>query len=295
MEDGEKKNDGDAKQSFGDIARSWSKIAQEPPELLLSALVSAFWSGDFEENGHSAVVVFVPPVSPKPGRPIKPPGSYALRGTNVVLKVGKDGGRSPTAERREVRILREQVAFAFHPEGITQEFPAGFGFLSDKNRDKARPNWRKELTERYRGLSTLLFQDWSCDMRDDYRRWCIRRHDFVRWYRTSPLLAGAPIEGFWPGQVIDHTEREIGPASSDTQVASSPRPKKSRSLYGPDIIRAAKVKYADGIPTEYESARLKRDLMPLLEELKIKMPKDGPHAKTFGRILKDYPRRSNDQ
>jgi hypothetical protein len=65
----------------------------------------------------------------------------------------------------------------------------------------AYPNWRAEYENAYRAYSTIPLKQWPTapvDMRDHCSLWCIRRHDFARWYRVSPLSAGASLESFCP-------------------------------------------------------------------------------------------------
>ena len=67
--------------SFKEIARAWSKVSADNPEMLLEALASAFWRGEFESDGQSALFILLPPDSASSERR---PGNYATRGEVVV-------------------------------------------------------------------------------------------------------------------------------------------------------------------------------------------------------------------
>ena len=185
--------------SFKDIARGWSKVAGETPELLMEELIKAFWLGTFERDGHFVLFRFLPPDLPCVERR---PGNYPTRAGSVDVKVAEDGHSYPTRERQQVSIVREVVAYFFcRPDwrGITAEHPTGFDSWSDEQRDAVRPNWRVEYEDSYIALSNIPFNQWSPDLREDhYSQWRIERGRFAGWYKTSPLSAGVGLEKFWP-------------------------------------------------------------------------------------------------
>jgi hypothetical protein len=202
--------------TFKEIARAWSKVAGDNPEMLMEALVTAFWRGEFERGAQSALFILGKPVS-KPfsaSPPRRPsileaaprPGDYVISG-GAIARVGEDLEPHPTAERERSDISREGIARLFYTprgrRGITLGEPADFGGWSFDKRDLDYPNWRAEYEDFYRGLSTKPIEQWSTvpyDMHDHCSLWCIRRDDFARWYRASPLSAGASLTSFWPAR-----------------------------------------------------------------------------------------------
>jgi len=213
---------------FKEIARAWSKVSADNPKMLTEALVSAFWRGEFETDGQSALFILLPPDSAKFERR---PGNYATRG-EVVVKVAEDLQSNVTADRKKSPILREVVAYMlYRPAGqraIVSGYAADFAKWSDDKRDLAYPNWRAEHEDVYRAHSTTPFEQWPTgpvDMRYYCSRWCIRRHDFARWYRISSLSAGAPLDSFWPLPAMDPLKGggPVSPmASADVVEGSTP-------------------------------------------------------------------------
>ena len=49
--------------SFGEIAWRWSKLANEPIEIMMDALIKSFWRGDFVHDGNSSVFALLWPDS----------------------------------------------------------------------------------------------------------------------------------------------------------------------------------------------------------------------------------------
>ena len=222
---------------FEEIARAWSKVSADDPKMLTEALVSAFWRGEFETDGQSALFILLPPDSAKFERR---PGNYATRG-EVVVKVAEDLQSYVTADRKKSPILREVVAYMlYRPAGqraIVSGYAADFAKWSDDKRDSAYPNWRAEHEDVYRAHSTTPFEQWPTgpvDMRYYCSRWCIRRHDFARWYCTSSLSAGAPLDSLWPTKrktgEPHRTRAVVVAAAKQTEVsqkrARGPRPRK---------------------------------------------------------------------
>jgi len=226
-----------------EIARAWSKVSDDNPEMLMAALVTAFWRGDFVRGAQSALFMLQKPDSSASGNSTRwprRPGDYASRG-EVVLKVGQDGESNPTAESKRFHISREHIARMFYTprgqRGIMQGEPAGFEGWSFEKRDLADPNWRAKYEESYRALSTIPIEQWSrvpYDMRDLCSLWRIRRHDFARWYRSSLRSAGAPLDSFWPtkgGTSEPHRTRAVVVAAPKQTEGSQkrvrgPRPRK---------------------------------------------------------------------
>ena len=95
--------------SFKEIARAWSKVSADNPEMLLEALASAFWRGEFESDGQSALFILLPPDSANSERR---PGNYATRG-EVVVKVAEDLQSHVSADRKRFPILREGLLTYF--------------------------------------------------------------------------------------------------------------------------------------------------------------------------------------
>jgi hypothetical protein len=182
---------------FLGIARAWSKVAQNDPDILVGALVSSFWRGEFEEADRSLLFALSAPNSLKAERA---PGNYAIGG-GTILKVGEDGRSRPTAERSEKPVHREMAAYHCQPDwGALPEEPPGFWYSwSDEKRDQYDPRWRQAFQQGCLALSTIPFDRWSPDMREhQFERWCIRRRSFLQWYKQSPLSAGVPLTKFWP-------------------------------------------------------------------------------------------------
>ena len=214
-----------------EIARAWSKVSGDNPEMLTAALVTAFWRGDFESEVRS------PHCSYCKSRIRRlrsiPPASNVVSNSNLVSSAGhagraimqaegksflrwaRMGSSNPTAERKWFYISREHIARMFYtPRGqrrIMQGESADFEGWSFEKRDLADPNWRAKYEDFYRALSTIPIEQWSSvpyDMRDHCSLWRIRRHDFARWYRASTLCAGVPLEKFWPHHILQ-TDRAI--------------------------------------------------------------------------------------
>src|SRR5262245_40318676 len=188
--------------SLAEIARAWSKVSGDKPELLVEALVNTgFWPGEFERNGQSVLFMLLPPDSASSERRS---GNYATQG-EVVVKVAEDLHSYVTADRKRSPILRENVAYVlWRPSGwraIVPGYPADFAEWPDDKRDLAYPDWRAKHEDVYRAHSTIPMEKWPTspvDMRYHCSLWRIRRDDFARWYRNSSLSAGATLEHFWP-------------------------------------------------------------------------------------------------
>jgi hypothetical protein len=186
--------------SFAEIANYWSKIAREPPETMLCALVSAFWRGEFERDGKSMVFALLPPNSVHTERS---PGNYAFSDGNVV-KVGKDLCSYVTAEREMHQLFRRQVAGAL--SAMSECIPWPWDGSDDG----------------LVGFSIIPWQKWPPDMRRCwYSEWRTRREDFVEWYSTSRLHFTAPIEQFWPPRPnrYDDHEHRSDPTSKSADTA----------------------------------------------------------------------------
>lgn len=199
--------------SLEEIARAWSKVAGDKPELLVEALVNTgFWPGEFERNGQSALFILLPPDSSSSERR---PGNYATQG-EVVVKVAEDLHSYVTADRKRSPILRENVAYVlWRPSGwraIVPGYPADFVEWPDDKRDLAYPDWRAKHGDVYRVHSTIPMEKWPTspvDMRYHCSLWRIQRDDFARWYRNSSLSAGAPLEHFWPSGESSDSEQAL--------------------------------------------------------------------------------------
>jgi hypothetical protein len=68
--------------SFKEIARAWSKVSGDKPEMLIEALVAAFWLGEFESGGHSTLFMLLKPDSPALTNSAfeRRPGDYRIQG-----------------------------------------------------------------------------------------------------------------------------------------------------------------------------------------------------------------------
>jgi hypothetical protein len=110
--------------SFKEIARAWSKVPGDKPEMLMGALVSAFWRGEFESHTQSALFSLGKPPSASfewsslcvsitapfqiVGGGQRRPGDYVISG-GAIKKVGEDLESDETAERNLVPTFREHV------------------------------------------------------------------------------------------------------------------------------------------------------------------------------------------
>jgi hypothetical protein len=122
----------DAERTLADIAKSWSRVASEPPEAMIDALVRSFWCGEFERDGRSQIFALLQPSSverPAPSEPGGPsrfagdrlPGDYATRVDGHIVKVGPDLNSYITADRYVHEILRGNVAAVLG--GAPEYFP----------------------------------------------------------------------------------------------------------------------------------------------------------------------------
>jgi hypothetical protein len=274
--------------SFNEIARAWFKVvpktAGDNPDTLMEALVRASWRGEFERDVDEHFELFTlskPDSASRDGQ--RRPGDYAISG-GAIVKVSGDGESNITAERKLFRITRERIARLFYTprgrRGITQWEPAEFEGWSFDKRDLAYPNWRAEYDEVYRALSTVPYEQWPTtpvDMRDHCEQWCIRRRDFARWYRASPLSAGAPLERFWPH--IDNS----GTGAPENRRAR-PTNKRRKKAYRSDRI-------GDAFNAMVAAGRKPDDLLALgpmefMKQLSQKIPDPLPHITTVGRWLR---------
>lgn len=289
--------------SLGDIAGPWSKVSRDDPERFIEALVNtAFWRGEFESGVQSALFMMVKPASSASAGqafPLRRPGDYTISG-GAIVRAGEDEESYPTAERKPFYITREHIARLFYTprgqRGITPGEPAGFRELSFDKRDLAYPNWRAEYENAYLALSTIPIKRWPdvpSDMRDHCSsHWCIRRHDFARWYSTSTLCAGVPLDSFWPAR--DTNEEIAGKSIAESDRSPS---KRAKNGYRHLILEAAEVVYPKakgGIPKETNNSQLKCALMPVLRKDPRFLAEAEPKPRTFGRTLEHYPRHTRD-
>jgi len=272
--------------SFCEIARAWSKVSGDNPEMLMAALVTSFWRGEFESNAQSALFMLLKPDSQPfsassergPGRrpfllgagiPSRP-GDYTIRG-KAVYKTGDDLEPNVTAERKRFHIFREDIARLFYTprgqRGLMSGEPRDFEGWSFDRRNSACPNWRAKYEDFYHGLATIPFEQWPTvpyDMRDSCSLWCIRRDVFARWYCASPLSAGAPLDSFWP--LPDRLKSAVGPlsriASSDVIVATVP----GREPYGPAIHAADRYLFPNGPPEGMSVSKRRNEIRKRLKE-----------------------------
>jgi hypothetical protein len=211
----------DSQRTLADIAKAWSKVASEPPEAMMDALVRSFWRGDFERDGRSQIFALLQPPSverPAPselGRSSRfagdrLPGDYATRADGHIVKVGLDLESYITADRYVHEIVRGNVAKVLG--GVPEYFPCA---------------WDGSV-EGLLGFATTPWEKWPDLMRSErYSQWWIRREHFAAWYESSPLSSWAPLESFWPVPRNSLSADAVGPSPFVArQVAdggSSPR------------------------------------------------------------------------
>lgn len=153
--------------SFVAIAQSWSKVAKEPTETMLAALIAAFFEGEFERGGGTASAIF---------ELRQPDGSYTSS-QDVVFSVREDGKRCVSRDREELQWSRVAVADIFSSLG---------GF-----------QWDKSSGQGPGALSTIPFKAYPKDFVQVYLPlFCVRRHDFIAWYSKWPPSM-IPAESFW--------------------------------------------------------------------------------------------------
>jgi hypothetical protein len=169
--------------------------------MMMDALVTSFWRGEFELDGKSRLFALIQVDSPSVERRR---GNYATTEGGLIVKVGKDDKAYVTAERKSHSLLRRQVANVLC--GMPEYCP-----------------WPWDGSdEGLVGLSTIPFEIWPIRMRDEcYAQWHIRREDFAEWYRPSTWSAMVSIEQFWPkapAEVPDAKSAEFAKPHSALQT-----------------------------------------------------------------------------
>jgi hypothetical protein len=182
--------------TFKELSTIWGGTTRQRPELLLEALVQAFWRGEFERDvrlvpgtigdvyeGYTAITAEIQPSSALRDRSA---GSYATRFDGVIVKVGNDGILRPTAERTEIKIYRDAIARA-------SDIPDWDGW------NEPGAGTRPVPERAFRDFSGYKVEQWSrttIEMR--YECWRITRRDFAEWYGRWPYGPLAKLEKFWP-------------------------------------------------------------------------------------------------
>ena len=190
--------------TFKEVSTVWGGVTGQRPELMLEALVQAFWRGHFERDvrlvpssdgdvyqGHTAITAEIMPASvsidPLAGNcAARIPGDYAVRHDGVVVKVGKDGISRPTAERTEIKIYRHSVARGSDIPDWDGCYEAGAG-------NRLVPE------EVLRDFAAYKLEQWSpTTVAHRYNCWRIPRREFAAWYAECPYAPLADLDRFWP-------------------------------------------------------------------------------------------------
>jgi hypothetical protein len=182
--------------TFKELCTQWSTVAGQKQELLLEALVQAFWRGQFERDvrlhptgngdilgGYTAITTESLPASASVDHVA---GNYALRHDGVVVKIGQDGVSRPTADRTEISVFRDAVARGPDVPNWDGCYEAGAG-------DRLVPE------EVFRDFAAYKLEQWSrTTIEDQYKQWQICRAEFADWYIEWPYAPFASLEQFWP-------------------------------------------------------------------------------------------------
>jgi hypothetical protein len=183
--------------TFKELCAVWSGVTGHKPEILLEALVQAFWRGDFERDvrliptergdqyhGHTAITAEVMPASasadPKAG-------NYALRmHDGVIVKIGKDGVSRPTADRAEHKVYRDSTARG-------PDIPDWDACLEPGAANRPVPEHVLQDFAKY------TLGQWSqTAINHRYYCWRIARTDFAPWYARWHYAPLASLDQFWP-------------------------------------------------------------------------------------------------
>jgi len=157
----------------------WAALTKQKPDLLLEALVQAFWRGEFERDvslvstedgdvhqGHTAITVETMPPSKSMNRSA---GNYAVRHDGVIVKVGKDDVSRP-ADWSYVKVYRDAVARGADIPDWDSCTEPGAG-----NRLVAE--------EALRDFAGYGLDQWSqTTVERRFKYWRLARADFATWY-----------------------------------------------------------------------------------------------------------------
>jgi hypothetical protein len=205
--------------TFKELSMVWGGVTGQRPELLLEALVQAFWRGQFERDvrlvpgsngdvyeGYTAITVEMKPANVSIDRI---PGNFAVRHDGVVVKVGKDGVSRPTAERTEIKIYRDSVARGSDIPDWDGCYVAGAG-------NRLVPN------ETLRDFAAYKLEQWSpTTVEHRYNCWRIPRREFAAWYPGWSYAPLADLDRLWPPAA----EPKVAKATQSSQTKRGAKPK----------------------------------------------------------------------
>jgi hypothetical protein len=180
--------------AFVDIAYEWGGERGVSPDYVLGELVSAFWRGNLERGGRSAVFMVVQPDSGRGAGSGPPPIDFATRVDGSVVRIERDVAatadkvlvneaatdeaiveeeRTETAERKQVLVGRGKLA-----KDVIGIFGVAYrGTDAELDAFAARPlaSWPPILVDAY------------------FKCFHLTRSDFMTWARA----AGYPDPKFW--------------------------------------------------------------------------------------------------